>query len=232
MAGGFFIHSGRLHAMARAAAERARREASTSSDHRREDAITAVVMAAVAAEAFINELGELAVGAAQGPMFVVAENQKFLELGDVLEEIEMARGSLMLKYHMASKLLSGATLKKGENPMQDFATLVNLRNDFVHLKPRDNIGLSAEGRLKVNPPRYVSELQRRGLALRPADIDVMSWFDLLMTVELAEWACATSKNMILKILSFIPDHPLDPAALMKRIFRDDPHRPGVGRGVA
>jgi hypothetical protein len=231
MAGGFFIHSGRLHAMARAASVRARIEASTGVDHRTEDAITAVVMAAVAAEAFINELGELVVGAQQGPMFAIAENRTLFELGDVLEDIEMARGSLMLKYQMTSKLLSGATLKKGENPMQDFITLVNLRNDFVHLKPRDNIGLAADGRLKVNPPRYISDLQRRGLAHRPANMDVMSWFDLLMTVELAEWACDTSKKMILKVLSFIPDHPLDPTALMKRIFRAEPRLPSPSSGV-
>src|SRR5439155_18734314 len=82
---------------------------------------------------------------------------------DALQEIEESRGSLSLKYLIASQTLSGATFDKGSNPYQDFAILINLRNDLMHLKPRDSFLQPENGPLEIQPPRYIKGLQQRGL---------------------------------------------------------------------
>jgi hypothetical protein len=223
MSGALFFHSCRLLSFARDAAARARAEVASHPTRSPQDAVTAIVMSAVAAEAFINELGELG-QTSKGLSWVArtADTQKLLEFGEAYEEIEGARGSLVLKFQIASKVLGGQFLPKGENPLQDFSVLISLRNDIVHLKPRDNITIGQDGRLNIQPPRYIAALQSRGLTRRFGAIDSASWFDLLMSVELADWAHMTSENMILKILALIPDKDdptKDPASIMKSMFR-------------
>src|SRR5712664_3355759 len=54
-----------------------------------------------------------------------------------IQKSEEAHDSLPLKYLIASQTLSGSAFKKGEKTYQDFAILVHLRNDLMHVKPRD-----------------------------------------------------------------------------------------------
>ena len=93
-------------------------------------AVIAVILAAAASEAFINELA--------------AEVQKTRDLasgliafGSVMKEIEDNRGSLALKYLVASQALSGKMFDRGAQPFQDFDLLRRLRDLLMHVKSPD-----------------------------------------------------------------------------------------------
>jgi hypothetical protein len=170
------------------------------------DAIVAIVLSAASTEAFINELGELV--AMKKVRLEGSPSRELLAFADVIAEIEESRGSLLLKYLMAAQTLGGSPFIKGMNPFQDFATLVTLRNDIMHLKPKDK-SVTGCGRVEsVSHPKYIVGLQQRGLARSPpSDVD-MSWFNSLQTAEIAIWAVDTARAIILAVLALIPDDPI------------------------
>jgi hypothetical protein len=187
------------------------------------DSFAAIVLAAAATEAFINELGEMVAIDKDLPWRQSNPvSPSLCAFADAIQEIEEARGSLLLKYLIASQTLSGSTFNKGTNPYQDFATLVNLRNDLMHLKPRDTFSHSEGGFTSVKPLKYIKNLQQRGLAHRPEENVNMSWFNIIQTAEMAIWACDAAHKIILAVLDFIPDNAipsLDPSSMFKIIFR-------------
>jgi len=152
------INSPNLLALAEEAAARA--EAFLTSGrpgvHTR-DAIPAILLSAAAAEAFINELAEWL--AMERDFFKAAAEKCQLRmhdglrsLADVLQEVEKSRGSLELKYLMASHVLSGKCFEKGAPPFDDFATLVKLRNDLMHLKAGESTTMSNDGNILHSTP--------------------------------------------------------------------------------
>lgn len=220
---GIFVHSGVLFGTACDARDRAIAAVQADSRVWPSDTIVAIVLAAAATEAFINELAEtVALDKDHSWREFTPISPSLRAFADALQEIEEARGSLLLKYLIASQTLSGSTFNKGINPYQDFATLVNLRNDLMHLKPRDTFIHSEGGSTLVQPPKYIKNLQQRGLA-RPSEKSVsMSWLNIIQTAEMAIWSCDTAYNIILAVLEFIPDDPipgLDPSGIFKTMFR-------------
>ena len=180
------------------------------------DATVAVLMAAVSTEAFINELAALlkmhrdsAHAGLTAPLRACA---------DALEEIETSRGSLSLKYLMAYTTLASAPVDKGANPYQDFATLMKLRNDLVHLKPHDTFDAQPGGDHRVRWPKYIEELEKRGFARRRQEGVATSWLSALQTEKMARWACVTALNVILGVLDLIPDGSSDPVADLRWVF--------------
>ena len=169
-------------------------------------------------EAFINELPEWVVLNREDPSI----SADLLGFGDALREVESNRGSLELKYLIASQTLSGRMYDKGASPYQDFAILIRLRNDIVHLKPKQ-ISDQKEGKPPETAlPKYIVALQHRGIARILDEGVIGSWFDLIKTPEVAAWACQTSLAMILSVLAMIPDDLIparDPTTPFKRIFR-------------
>jgi hypothetical protein len=218
------VHSGLLWLTACQARDRALFASRDSAQVWPSDTIVCIVLAAATTEAFINELTDLV--ALQRDAAYRRTNPISVPLrafADALQEIEEARGSLTLKYLIASQTLSGCTFDKGCNPYQDFDTLVKLRNDLMHLKPRDAFVEPEDGGpFRVQPPRYIKSLQQRGLGhIPPAGVSI-SWVNILQTAQMAVWACDTALNIILAVLSLIPDAPTpgqDPAWGMKNIFR-------------
>jgi hypothetical protein len=213
-----FGHSGSMWRIACEARDRAIAVTRANAAAWPSDAIVAILLGAASAEAFINELAE---------MLLIHKNAaKLPELppqlracADALTEIEDARGSLNLKYLVASQTLSGSMFDKGSNPYQDFATLVKLRNDLIHLRPQD-IFLDVSPPATIQVPKYVEALQQRGLARSPPSGTMMSWFNRLQTAEMATWACATAHAIILAVLALTPDDPhADPLAMFKMVFR-------------
>jgi hypothetical protein len=204
---GLFVHSGFLWGTACEARDRAVVAVRENAQVWPADTIVSIVLAAATTEAFINELTELV--ALQRDAAHRRTNPISLPLrafADALQEIEESRGSLALKYLIASQTLSGSTFDRGANPYQDFATLINLRNDLMHLKPRDTF-LEPDNGLPgvIQPPRYIRGLQQRGLAHTPPEGVGMSWLNMLQTAQMAVWACDTADTIILAVLNFIPD---------------------------
>jgi len=92
------------------------------------DALVALVMAVVAAEAFVNELPECIRAGNSLPV-----TPEMLKCADALDDA--AFESIVDKYQIAAAALSGKPFDKGGAPLQDFALLVRVRNQIVHLKP-------------------------------------------------------------------------------------------------
>ena len=126
---------------------------------------------------------------------------------------------------MAAQTLGGTPFDKGANPFQDFSTLITVRNDIMHLKPRDTLDSIAPGTATLDVPKYVVALQQRGLARTPGPGVMMSWFNRLQTSEMAVWATKTAQAIIHAVLDLIPDDPLpsrDPTWMFKSPFRKPP----------
>lgn len=166
------------------------------------DAVVAVILAASSTEAFINEIPEsIETYRRMAPEMLPRIDPRFWALSDVLTELESSRGSLTAKYLMAAHVL-GRPYDRGANPLQDFELLVTLRNEVMHLKPRDRV---VEGENRIQFPRYATVLQQRGLLKHPPGSPVISsWFDEVQTPQLAEWACDTARAMVRSLLGALP----------------------------
>jgi hypothetical protein len=176
-------------------------------------------MSAIALEAFINDL-------ARAAEFAVWEEEQFgrplapdmeplRDLGDTLHEVESSRGTTELKFQIAAKVLSGRTFRRGKQPYQDFAGLIGLRNDIVHLGPRAGDSL-AEGNLIVPRSRVVRNLQQKGLTRtpgrKPGDVPGGTpWLSELTTPGVARWAYASATNMMREVCEMLPQLPPDRA---------------------
>lgn len=144
-----FFFASSLYELARKAYGRAVSQQSTGQVHQL-DAIEALVLAAVSAEAFVNELVEYAHVSSIGA-------EPLAEIwGDEFENLDVRT-----KYLLAARLL-GRPLNKGKAPFQDFQHLIRIRNSIVHLKlvqgQADDMG-----NLSLSVPESVKELERKGL---------------------------------------------------------------------
>ena len=138
-----YVHSAHIWLTACEARNRATEAVKKDPNAWPTDSIVAILLSAAATEAFINELAELiTVMKVQFEAFLSNELKAF---ADVIDEVEESRGSLLLKYLMAAYTLRGSPFDKGTNPFQDFATLVALRNDIMHLKPKDRTVIGPDG---------------------------------------------------------------------------------------
>lgn len=214
-----FLHSAHLWLTAREAESRALAAVAGDPASLPSDSTVAILLSAASTEAFINELAECVSQSSLADL-----SSELRNFASVLGEVESSRGSLNLKYLLAAQTLSGSAFDKGSNPFQDFATLVTLRNDLMHLKPRDKITSVAPGAV-VEVPKYVVGLQQRGLARTPPAGDMLSWFNRLQTAEMATWSTETAQAIILAVLAMIPDMPNsagDPSFGFKSLFRNQP----------
>ena len=171
----------------------------------REDALVAIILAVVTTEAFINELAEY-ISIVKEAGLPVGVPASLVAFSAAHREAESGHGSTQLKYTLAAALIDGRPFDRGANPFQDFQTLVRLRNDIMHLKPKDQFDPAKS--MISEPPKYVAALQARGLALSEAGVSY-SWFDVVQTKEMAVWACETARSIVLDVLRRLPSGSLD-----------------------
>lgn len=200
------------------------------------DATVAIIIAAAAAEGFINELADV-VQAEEDVNRTLAErgeSARYFVLPGLSafarahEELEKARRSTTDKYLAASECL-GQRFDRGGQPYQDFATLMRLRDVHMHLRNRDRDGpiehpSRGEPTMTFLPPEgriaFIRSLQQRGLTWKADDAQLgASWLTLLQTKEMAEWACGAALAIILAVLDMIPDRLGDTALMFKQDFR-------------
>jgi hypothetical protein len=191
--------------------------------------LVVIVFAALAVEAFINELAEMAGRDVDSsdrgrPTGRPTEVQVLADLAVVLGEIEDARGTIELKYLMLNRVLTGATPDLGSQPYQDFRDLASLRNDLVHPRHRDRTDENGY----VSPRSgAVRRLQQRGITYTrgrgPGDPrGGTSWLNELQTPEVADWAYATAANVITAIAKLLPDVRMSGVEMMKERAVDIP----------
>jgi hypothetical protein len=212
--GAFFVHFGQYLLMAYHARNRTAAANEETPGSIPSDALIAIVFSALGAEAFINELTEMAQRDAdffEGKLIsdeLRNHTDVLRDLAATLTEIEDARGQVELKYQMAGKVLSGRTFPRGMQPFQDFRDLMQLRNALVHLRHADTTDEAG----RISPSlATVRRLQQKGLTYtrgrEPNDIPGgMSWLEELKTTAVATWAYKAACNMVMAVSDMLPSH--------------------------
>lgn len=216
--GTFFPHWFEFLGLAAQARDRAQQAAAGGEGQPTSEALTAILFAALATEALINELPEAASRAANLHPDVPGLDI-LADLAATLDMTEKAQGQIDLKYQLASKILAGKTFPPGEAPFQDFANLITLRNELVHPRHRDRT--TAAGH--VEPvSRVVRDLQQRGLTTTrgrgPGDVPGgVSWLGEIKSSGVASWAYNAAREIIVALLGMLPD---DGGLPTTPLFRD------------
>jgi hypothetical protein len=192
-------HARELFNIARIASDRAQQYAEEAGKPvLTADAVVAIVLAVTAAEAFINELAEVA--EIDLVRFEPDDYPDIASLGATMKELEEAKVSITGKYQVTAIVLSGSPFDRGSNPFQDFADLVRLRNLIVHLKPREDWELGGE---PIGGPKTLARFENAGMTYASGDA-LLSWFNKLQTPAIAQWACDVALDMVRGLIAKIP----------------------------
>lgn len=157
------------------------------------DTISAILLAAMSTEAFINELGtRLLLQLPTDP-----EMERWISVGTILEQLEKEKAQIRTKYLWVSQILPGCPFTKGKPPFQDFSKLIDMRNDIVH--PR---ALESE-------PKYLQDFgQRLWLYNKPKDeVKFAGWLFQLETPEIAAWACRAALGVVTDFVERFNNNP-------------------------
>ena len=137
-----------------------------------------IILAAV--EAFINEVFldiSAEVEMKEAPLW------KFPR--EWIEKIEISKKVILIP-----QLLFNKSLERDKQPFQDFALVVKIRNDLVHYK------------LRENPPKYIKDLDQRGILLKSPAIVDYPWPNKLSCSEGIRWAHNTACQLVTEIVSY------------------------------
>ena len=181
------------------------------------DSILAVVVAAAAAEAFINELADHALiwREAASDWAPAAVSAELYAAALAIQQSESSNGSVIDKYLLASAQLPGDRLTKGAPPFQEFVLLSRLRDAIMHTKPaHDEDGHAGT--------QVTDALAQRGIAIKLDPNVGFSWFNRIEVPAVAQWACETARAIILALLNQIPSGTLDrdAVATLRELFRN------------
>lgn len=166
--------------------------------HRQDDALVAIIFAALSLEAFINELGVLAIEAKAS-----GHGEDFLDgLINAIDESQGSKRTTREKFLMASKALS-KEFDKGKNPYQDFADLFKLRDCLVHLKPEDHIEIDEDNKWTYSGRKLIDRLRSKNIVQEYTSTQSITL--LVSTAVAAKWACDTASAMVTAILDRIPN---------------------------
>ena len=161
MGSGMFINAGPLFGRAQAAYERARKTSSQDRELGQMDALDAIVFAAVALEAIVNEAVELA---AQLPPPGTSNPPSVDSFATLLAEVERSHGSIQLKFMLAHQIFTGGTYDAGRAPFQDFVLLVALRDAIVHYRLQDSFSVDTRGVITLTEAKIIARLRSKKIA--------------------------------------------------------------------
>jgi hypothetical protein len=106
------------------------------------------------------------------------------ELGEEwFERVELKDKLILVPY-----VLFGQSFSKGEQPYQDMALLIRVRNEIAHYK------------MKQASPRCFTDLDQRGISLGEKN----TWPKRLSSVQGIRWAHNTVCRTVRQLVSFIP----------------------------
>lgn len=162
------------------------------------DALVAVVFGVAAFEAFINEIPEH-LQAVYG--LTPTEPAVLSLLATLLEEAEQARASTEFKLVLTTTVLSGRPYDRGTALHQDYALLTTVRNELIHLKPKDRLVLTAGQDFVVEPRKVIDRLRSKDI-LAVGQWDMM---ELITTRAVARWACNVVADMVQEVVMAVPE---------------------------
>ncbi len=190
------------------------------------ECLASVIFAAMSAEAFINEIPQLAVQAAENSL----EPGWVKALGEIVGAAEESHASIESKYHLASLVLRGHVFNKGTEPFRDFSTLVLLRNRVVHAKPEVAIRHKEAG----GEWKWKDAMARlEGWGVHAADGLIPEFIPQnesariesnflaeISTEVVSQRSCGAAAGIVKAVLDAIPDSPRF-KGLVETIYRKD-----------
>jgi hypothetical protein len=209
--GAFFIHFLRLFLTAYEARNRTAEEIKKNPRSMPFDPLISIIFSALGAEAFINELAEMAQRDADMAEPDREDIDTLLQLAATLTAIEkdQLREQLQRKYLQTSRILGKQAFARGSPPFQDFESLIQLRDALVHPRHQD-----LTDQADYISPRLgaVRNLQQRGLtrtrgSRRGGTPGGMSWLDELVTPDIANWAYQAAVGIVTAVGDMIPSGP-------------------------
>lgn len=162
-----------------------------------DDAIPAIVLAAAATEAFINDMAET-IGVCRqnaSDWMGAALTPELRTCADAIFDAEFEGDFDPQKYFLASKAL-GQQFDRGREPFQFFAKLIALRNEVIHIKAN-----RADG--KHTGASVTMELAQRELTVK-FSVGQMSCFDQIQSPQVAAWACKSAIDIVFALLDKVP----------------------------
>jgi hypothetical protein len=179
------------------------------------DAMVAVVLAAAATEAFINEFAEnISIyrqnAANWNPNPITPQ---MAAAASAILDLEFFRRSVLDKYAAAAKVL-GKPLDKGSPVFQDFDRLSGLRDALMHIHPVRPSELH-------RGEKIADELAARGIAMERGPGE-FAWYDRVQTADVARWACNSARAISLAILDRVPPTPGEPFKFVQERYRNYP----------
>jgi len=160
------------------------------------EAQTAQIMAAIAAEAFIDQLAT-----SLANLKLIGKADHLCRVGSILEQLEQSRVQVTEKFSIASQLLPGEPFVAGAQPFQSFRMLIALRNSLVHPKS------------DAKPPKWFSLFMCNKLTVQEGDEEhvLPDWPGQLQSSQCASWACRASSRIILELIERLrePTHDAD-----------------------
>jgi hypothetical protein len=176
--------------------------------------LAVIILATVATEAFINELGGLAAMTTSPGSTDRRHSPAIVKLAGTLHELEARRRSPVEKYAQALNVLrppEGSGQQDDEPLLTRFRVLVETRNGLVHAKPprwlRTGVTIDGEeeGRLDVEQVREtLAPLELLVLT----DIPEVPLAMLIDTRAAARWALDTAARVIRVTIAAIPPSAL------------------------
>ena len=144
------------------------------------NANTAQIMAAVAAEAFVDEFACMLVhleSSGKAPSLV--------QVGSILQLLEASHVQITEKFQIASQLLPGDAYDPGQPPFESFRQLIKLRNCLVHPK------------FTSKPPGWFPYYVSNRLVVQTPDVDAVTfdWRAQLQCRACAKWACQATLEL-------------------------------------
>jgi hypothetical protein len=194
---GSHYYSGGLLRMAYEAAQRAKQ---TAKDNLTDDTLLAIVLAASAAEGLINDIADVAqvVSEFRGRGPTDPSFERIVRISRVLASLEEDKAQVLSRYLCAGVLLDLKNFTSGQEPIQSFRQVVQLRNAIAHPKP-----VSTEANDSLS--KTVASLSRRGLC-EPIDdskrntMDAETWWVVMRTPAVAFWAVHTVNEVMLSFM--------------------------------
>jgi hypothetical protein len=167
------------------------------------EALTSIVFAAAALEAFINELADFS----NESVYSEPLDPIYIAFAGLIEELEKSRASTASKFWLGKWVLTAKPYDKGAQPYQDFVLLLDLRNTLVHARFLDRLEQDPNEpggyTRSVGPPAIISKLESKGI-LAESPISAMSWGGQITTKATARWACDTASAIVISFLEGLP----------------------------
>jgi hypothetical protein len=154
-------------------------------------ALVSIVFSVIALESFINEMTEHAQN--MSPAQPVEVGVFAQMMGDADDD----HSSLDFRVRLAHWIMTGRMMDRGNQPYQDFALLIWLRNDLVHTRPNKLFAYGTTTNEEVHG-RLLKRFRDKNIL---AEDYSASWTHLVQTRAVAEWSARTVAAVVKEICS-------------------------------